>query len=56
VVNQHRGVINQFLGDGFMASFGAPLAAGGDQAQGAVPLGPVAVKGRLEPIKICRLA
>jgi len=28
VVNRHRGVINQFLGDGFMASFGAPLATG----------------------------
>jgi adenylate cyclase len=143
VVNRHRGVINQFLGDGFMASFGAPLAtgedcrnaiaasrelvhrmealsasgripptrigvglhageavsgnvgsalrkqysitgnvvvlasrieqlnkahgsqilvsaevlaAGGDQAGGAVPLGPVQVKGRNEPIEIFRLA
>lgn len=26
VVNRHRGIINQFLGDGFMATFGAPLA------------------------------
>ena len=25
VVNRHRGIINQFLGDGFMATFGAPL-------------------------------
>lgn len=30
VVNRHRGVIHQFLGDGFMASFGAPLATGAE--------------------------
>jgi adenylate cyclase len=30
VVNRHRGIINQFLGDGFMATFGAPLATGED--------------------------
>jgi adenylate cyclase len=30
VVNRHRGVINQFLGDGFMATFGAPVATGED--------------------------
>ena len=30
VVNRHHGIINQFLGDGFMASFGAPLATGHD--------------------------
>jgi adenylate cyclase len=30
VVNRHQGIINQFLGDGFMASFGAPLATGRD--------------------------
>jgi adenylate cyclase len=29
-VNRHRGIINQFLGDGFMATFGAPLATGED--------------------------
>lgn len=143
IVNRHRGVINQFLGDGFMASFGAPLATGedcrnavaaarelvarmaalsasgtipetrigvglhageavsgnvgsaqrkqysitgnvvvlasrieqlnkdfgsqvlasaevvaraGDEARGAVPLGPVSVKGRNEPIELFRLA
>lgn len=27
-VNQHHGVINQFMGDGFMATFGAPVATG----------------------------
>lgn len=30
VINRHRGIINQFLGDGFMASFGAPLSTGDD--------------------------
>jgi len=30
VVNRHHGVINQFLGDGFMATFGAPLSTGED--------------------------
>jgi adenylate cyclase len=30
VVNRHHGVINQFLGDGFMASFGAPVSGGED--------------------------
>lgn len=30
VVNRHRGVINQFLGDGFMATFGAPVSGGED--------------------------
>ena len=29
-VNRHHGVINQFLGDGFMATFGAPLSFGND--------------------------
>lgn len=33
-VNRHRGVINQFLGDGFMATFGAPVATGRDCANG----------------------
>ncbi len=30
IVNRRRGIINQFLGDGFMATFGAPLATGDD--------------------------
>ena len=30
IVNRNHGVINQFLGDGFMAIFGAPLATGRD--------------------------
>jgi adenylate cyclase len=32
IVNRHHGIINQFLGDGFMATFGAPLATGRDCA------------------------
>ena len=30
IVNRHHGVINKFLGDGFMAVFGAPISEGGD--------------------------
>ena len=30
VVNRNHGIINQFLGDGFMATFGTPLATGRD--------------------------
>jgi adenylate cyclase len=32
IVNRHRGLINQFLGDGFMATFGAPIATGNECA------------------------
>jgi adenylate cyclase len=30
IVNRNHGIINQFLGDGFMATFGAPLSTGND--------------------------
>lgn len=30
IVNKHKGVINQILGDGFMATFGAPVSGGND--------------------------
>jgi len=30
IVNRNHGIINQFLGDGFMATFGAPVATGRD--------------------------
>ena len=29
-VNKHHGIVNQILGDGFMATFGAPTSAGND--------------------------
>jgi adenylate cyclase len=29
-VNRHHGIVNKFLGDGFMAVFGAPLSGGED--------------------------
>jgi len=32
IVNRHNGIINKFLGDGFMAVFGAPLSDGHDCA------------------------
>jgi adenylate cyclase len=32
VVNRNHGIINQFLGDGFMATFGAPTSSGRDCA------------------------
>jgi adenylate cyclase len=34
IVNRHHGVINKFLGDGFMAVFGAPLSDGSDCLHG----------------------
>ena len=30
IINKHFGIINQFLGDGYMATFGAPLSTGHD--------------------------
>jgi adenylate cyclase len=35
IVNGHQGIINKFLGDGFLAVFGAPLSEGND-SQNAV--------------------
>src|SRR4030095_16314608 len=29
-VSKHDGIINQFLGDGFMSTFGAPVSSGND--------------------------
>ncbi|TGL71217.1 adenylate/guanylate cyclase domain-containing protein [Leptospira kmetyi] len=36
IVNQHNGMINKFLGDGFMAVFGAPLSDGSNDVKNAV--------------------
>ena len=30
IVNRHHGIVNKFLGDGFMAVFGAPISDGSD--------------------------
>ncbi|MFC2130878.1 tetratricopeptide repeat protein [Bacteroidota bacterium] len=30
IINRHHGIINQFLGDGYMATFGAPISKGND--------------------------
>ena len=34
IVNRHHGIINKFLGDGFMAVFGAPVSDGADCMNG----------------------
>ena len=31
IVNRHQGIINKFLGDGFMAVFGAPVSSGNNE-------------------------
>ncbi|MBM9501447.1 adenylate/guanylate cyclase domain-containing protein [Leptospira sp. 201903071] len=36
IVNQRNGMINKFLGDGFMAVFGAPLSDGSNDVKNAV--------------------
>jgi len=35
-VTEHRGIVNKFLGDGFMAIFGAPILDGGESCAEAV--------------------
>lgn len=46
VVGRHHGVINQFLGDGFMATFGAPVSSGRDCADALA-----AARGLLEAMR-----
>lgn len=59
VVNRNGGIINQFLGDGFMATFGAPTSSGRDcvNALAAAREMVAGVKaladaGRIPPIKV----
>jgi len=59
VVNRHRGIINQFLGDGFMATFGAPLATGDECANALAAarelvarVGELSASGRIPPTRI----
>ncbi|MGH9576805.1 MAG: adenylate/guanylate cyclase domain-containing protein, partial [Terriglobales bacterium] len=59
VVNRNQGIINQFLGDGFMASFGAPITTGRDCANALAAAGELvagmralASAGRIPPISI----
>jgi adenylate cyclase len=59
IVNHHNGVINKFLGDGFMAIFGAPISDGKD-SQNAVNAAQEIIKtvkhkianGEIAPIRI----
>jgi adenylate cyclase len=59
VVNRNHGIINQFLGDGFMATFGAPTTTGHDCANALAAAHEVvagvrrlAEAGRIPPIKV----
>jgi len=59
VVNRNHGIINQFLGDGFMASFGAPTSSGRDCANAlaaardmVTAVGALAAAGRIPPITV----
>ena len=59
VVNRNHGIINQFLGDGFMASFGAPITTGRDCANALAAarelvtgMRALAQAGRIPPITI----
>ncbi|MCF6359679.1 MAG: adenylate/guanylate cyclase domain-containing protein [Cyclobacteriaceae bacterium] len=36
IVQSHHGIINQFLGDGFMATFGSPIAVGNSSEHAAM--------------------
>ena len=59
VVNAHHGIINQFLGDGLMATFGAPIRTGRDCANGIAAahamleaVRALAASGRIPPLRI----
>jgi adenylate cyclase len=46
IISKHHGIINQFLGDGFMATFGAPVSSGNDSQN--------AVNASLEILKLLK--
>lgn len=59
VVGRNHGIINQFLGDGFMATFGAPTSTGRDSANAlaaaremVAAVQALAEAGRIPPIKV----
>jgi adenylate cyclase len=59
VVNRHKGIINQFLGDGLMATFGAPISTGADSRNALAAarellsrVAALAASGRIPPIRI----
>ncbi|MDM0116303.1 adenylate/guanylate cyclase domain-containing protein [Variovorax sp. J22R133] len=59
IVNRNHGIINQFLGDGFMATFGAPLTTGHDCANALAAarelvagIRRLSEAGRIPPIRI----
>ena len=59
IVNRHHGVINKFLGDGFMAVFGAPISEGSDCFNGVAAAREILVRvqeevalGHVAPTKV----
>jgi adenylate cyclase len=52
IVNRHHGIVNKFLGDGFMAVWHEL----GDYLAEAIPMGNVLVKGRKEAIQVYQVA
>jgi adenylate cyclase len=59
VVNTHHGIINQFVGDGLMATFGAPIQTGRDCANGiaaahalVAAVQALVESGRIPPLRI----
>jgi adenylate cyclase len=58
-VNHHHGIVNKFLGDGFLAVFGAPISTGSDCANAIaaarrilIELRDLAAEGELPPTDI----
>lgn len=58
-VNRHEGIINKFLGDGFMAVFGAPISSGADARNSVAAARAILAQlerriadGRLPPVRL----